>query len=247
MKKLTTLALIFSLTACGSESNSDGSNKSTYTSCSITSSEAILASDRAEDVSQCWDGVDFKEESLARDWCAKKVNSYIGKYLFGPAIEYQIGSTNCPPNSNSVPINPAPVVTAPISPEPNESTPPAEYTPPDEYTRKTYTASITAVVTSTKKSGSAWDAFGGSPDIKAELFTSDNLFSFTKTQDSFDYNKSLEGITLNNNDIITIKIWDLDVSNHDIIATFVFNYNENLSSYSFDSDTVSGRINFIIE
>lgn len=234
MKKLITLAFIFCLTACGSESNSDGSSKATYTSCSIISSEALLASDRAEDVSQCWDGVNFKEKSLARDWCAKEVNTYISKYIFGPAIEYQVSSTNCPPNSNSTlaPVEPAPI--AP-TPEPTEPTP------------KNYTANITAVVASTKKSGSAWDGFGGAPDIMAELFISDKVFNFTKTQDSFSYNKSLEGITLNNNDRVTMKIWDLDISSHDIIATFVFDYDKNQSNYSFDSDTVSGSINFILE
>lgn len=70
MKRLiTVLATAFILTACGGSENSDGSKKSTYSSCSITKSEALLAGDRANDLKQCWDGVSYKEQNLAMKWC----------------------------------------------------------------------------------------------------------------------------------------------------------------------------------
>ena len=85
------------ITSCGGGENSDGSDASTYTSCSITESQALLASDRAADVSQCWDGVNYEEKSLALDWCKTKVNAYIGnRYIFGHSVQLQVASTNCP-------------------------------------------------------------------------------------------------------------------------------------------------------
>ena len=95
MKKISTaIIFIFLLQGCGE--NSDGSDKSTYSSCSITSSEAVWAEDRAEDISQCWDGVDIEEKSLALDWCRKKVTHYMSKYVFGHNVSLEVKSTNCP-------------------------------------------------------------------------------------------------------------------------------------------------------
>ena len=89
-------AFSLSIISC-SPKNSDGSDATTYSSCSITSSNAQLADDRARDVSQCWDGVSYGESSLALSWCAEKVNTYISdSYTFGPAVEYIVASTNCP-------------------------------------------------------------------------------------------------------------------------------------------------------
>ena len=96
--KLKLTSIIFCslvITSCGG-GNSDGSSASTYSSCSITESQALLASDRATDVSQCWDGVNYEEKALALDWCAKKVNTYMGRYIFGHTVKYQVTSTNCP-------------------------------------------------------------------------------------------------------------------------------------------------------
>lgn len=87
--------IVLSCASCAPE-NSDGSDATTYSSCSITKSSAIFASDRAHDVSQCWDGVNYEEKSLASDWCGKKVNSYMGRYTFGHSIQYKVSSTNCP-------------------------------------------------------------------------------------------------------------------------------------------------------
>ena len=96
MKKICILALCVLLVSCKSK-NSDGSDATTYTSCSITSSEALFAGDRKSDVSQCWDGVNYKEKSKAMNWCTEKVNSYIGgRYVFGHGVKYQVASTNCP-------------------------------------------------------------------------------------------------------------------------------------------------------
>lgn len=93
MKYLSIAVIALLLTGC---TNSDGSDPTTYSSCSITSSSALFANHRASDVRQCWDGVDYEERSLAMSWCATKVNSYMGKYVFGHSIEYQLASTNCP-------------------------------------------------------------------------------------------------------------------------------------------------------
>jgi len=99
MKKVNILfimGLSLSIISCGTE-NSDGSDATTYTSCSIIESSALFAGDRAKDVSQCWDGVNYKEKTLAQTWCAEKVNTYIGnEYLFGHSVVYQVSSTNCP-------------------------------------------------------------------------------------------------------------------------------------------------------
>lgn len=94
-KYLLAAAFVLFLTGCNE--NSDGSDKTTYSSCSITDSQAIFAGDRANDVAQCWDGVDYKEKSTAQSWCAEKVSTYIStRYTFGHSVEYQVASTNCP-------------------------------------------------------------------------------------------------------------------------------------------------------
>lgn len=97
MKKLLLISVVsIACVSCGAE-NSDGSDATTYSSCSITESGAIFAGDRAKDVSQCWDGVDYKEKSLALSWCGEKVSAYIGsEYTFGHAVSYKVTSTNCP-------------------------------------------------------------------------------------------------------------------------------------------------------
>lgn len=93
---ITNVLFISILASCGGK-NSDGSDATTYSSCSITSSQALLASDRAKDVQQCWDGVNYEEKSLAMSWCAEKVNTYMGaEYTVGHSVEYQVASTNCP-------------------------------------------------------------------------------------------------------------------------------------------------------
>ncbi|SOB74745.1 hypothetical protein SAMN04488490_0272 [Marinobacter sp. LV10R510-11A] len=98
MKRLiTVLATTLILTACGGSENSDGSKKSTYSSCSITKSEAAFAGDRANDLKQCWDGVNYKEQNLALKWCQQKVSAYIdSEYIFGHSVELEVASTNCP-------------------------------------------------------------------------------------------------------------------------------------------------------
>ena len=95
-KTILLCAASLMIAGCNVE-NSDGSDKRTYSSCSITESEALFASDRARDVAQCWDGVNYEEKSLALNWCSKKVNEYMGQhYTFGHTIKYQVASTNCP-------------------------------------------------------------------------------------------------------------------------------------------------------
>ena len=95
MKKIISLTVVIYLfQGCGV--NSDGSSRTTYSSCSIVSSEALLATDRANDVSQCWDGVDYVEKSLALDWCRIRASSYMAKYIIGHAYSVEVKSTNCP-------------------------------------------------------------------------------------------------------------------------------------------------------
>jgi hypothetical protein len=64
-KKLVKAALLLfisGLLGCGGGENSDGSSKSTYSSCKIISSNALFNSDRQRDLQQCWDGVDFESK-----------------------------------------------------------------------------------------------------------------------------------------------------------------------------------------
>ncbi len=95
IKLITIIGCALFVSSCGG-SNSDGSDKTTYSSCSITDSSALLASDRARDIRQCWDGVDIKEKSLALDWCSKKASTYMGRYIFGHSYKIKVASTNCP-------------------------------------------------------------------------------------------------------------------------------------------------------
>ncbi len=91
------LLFIASLLGCGGAENSDGSSKSTYSSCKITSSNALFNSDRQRDLQQCWDGVDFESKGDAMAWCEGKVTDYISRtYLLGHSVTYMIESTNCP-------------------------------------------------------------------------------------------------------------------------------------------------------
>ena len=97
MKNFSVLIALTLLIAGCVEENSDGSSKSTYSSCAIIESSALFAADRANDLNQCWDGVDYKEKSLALNWCTQKVNTYIAsRYTFGHSVKYQVTSTNCP-------------------------------------------------------------------------------------------------------------------------------------------------------
>jgi hypothetical protein len=97
MKHLLLISIVsIACVSCGGE-NSDGSDATTYTSCSITNSVALFADDRAKDISQCWDGVDYEEKSLAQSWCSEQVSSYISsEYIFGHSVSYLVASTNCP-------------------------------------------------------------------------------------------------------------------------------------------------------
>ncbi len=96
MRKLLMLTAVLVLSACGS--NDDGSSKSTYSSCKITSSGALLAGDRDSDLSQCWNagGNGYESKGDAMQWCAKQVNAYIANnYVFGHSVNYALESTYC--------------------------------------------------------------------------------------------------------------------------------------------------------
>lgn len=96
MRKLLILTTVLALSACGS--NDDGSSKSTYSSCKITSSNALFAGDRESDLSQCWNagGDGYESQGDAMQWCEKQVNAYIANnYLLGHSVVYAVESTNC--------------------------------------------------------------------------------------------------------------------------------------------------------
>lgn len=97
MKKLLILSAIFALSACDS-SNDDGSSKLTYSSCKITSSQAMFATDRDNDLKQCWNagGNGYESQGDAMQWCEKQVNAYIAnQYILGVTVIYAVESTNC--------------------------------------------------------------------------------------------------------------------------------------------------------
>jgi len=56
---------LLGLLGCGAGENSDGSRRSTYSSCKITSSNALFNYDRQRDLQQCRDGVDFESRGDA--------------------------------------------------------------------------------------------------------------------------------------------------------------------------------------
>ena len=96
MRSLLILTAIFSLSGCGT--NDDGSSKYTYSSCKITNSSALLASDREHDLKQCWNagGNGYESKGDALQWCRRQVNSYISnQYLFGHTVEFSVESTYC--------------------------------------------------------------------------------------------------------------------------------------------------------
>lgn len=106
MKKISLiLAAGIFLISCGSgedgspnsPKNSDGSLKRTYSSCRISHSEALLASDRANDTNQCWNasGSGFDNQGQAMEWCEKKAANYMSKYIVGHSYRYEVKSTYC--------------------------------------------------------------------------------------------------------------------------------------------------------
>ena len=100
MRAVILFSAVIALSACGgSGSNSDGSSKSTYSSCKISSSQALFAADRDQDLRQCWNasGNGYASQGDAMQWCEQKVNAYIANtYLVGHTVTYVIESTKCP-------------------------------------------------------------------------------------------------------------------------------------------------------
>lgn len=98
MKRIILASVAVALFGCGG-SNSDGSSKSTYSSCKITQSSALLASDRDRDLKQCWNAPGKGYESMgdAMQWCESQINAYIANtYLVGHNVTYVAESTYCP-------------------------------------------------------------------------------------------------------------------------------------------------------
>ncbi len=98
MKKFVIASTCLVLAACGG-SNSDGSSKTTYSSCKITDSKALFAEDRSNDLKQCWNakGDGYESQGDALQWCKRTVGDYISStYLIGHTVEYAVESTYCP-------------------------------------------------------------------------------------------------------------------------------------------------------
>jgi hypothetical protein len=98
MKYLCILLCAFLLTGCGGSGSggSDG-DASTYDTCEITQSDALFASDRAKDTSQCWSIKPTEDQTNALNQCKVLVNDYIAnEYTFGHSVKYLVGSTSCP-------------------------------------------------------------------------------------------------------------------------------------------------------
>lgn len=96
MKKIIVLMFTLSLLGC---KNGDGSDKTTYSSCKITKSSAVLASDRDHDLRQCWNapGNGYESKGDALQWCKRTVNSYMAsRYVLGHSVEFTVESTYCP-------------------------------------------------------------------------------------------------------------------------------------------------------
>jgi uncharacterized lipoprotein YmbA len=97
VKNYLLLALALTLVGCGS--NSDGSSKSTYSSCKITQSNAVLASHRENDLKQCWNasGKGYESQGDALQWCERTVSNYLSnQYVVGHSVTYAVESTYCP-------------------------------------------------------------------------------------------------------------------------------------------------------
>jgi len=97
MKKLMLISISLFFIGCGT--NDDGSSKSTYSSCKITSSDALFAYDRVRDLEQCWNaaGKGYESQADALAWCKSEVTKYrANNYILEPSVEFVVESTNCP-------------------------------------------------------------------------------------------------------------------------------------------------------
>ena len=163
-----------------------------------------MASDRAKDVSQCWDGVNYREKSLAMDWCAKKVTDYMGKYILGHDVKYQVSSTNCPTKTNNVPSS---------QPETNSNTSgnvPSSQPETSSNTSERVNYSIKITLDAVKSNGSNWDAFGGKPDIKIYI---DNKYKGV-CKNTFECTVK----HVSRQDTLDFKIYDEDVVSDDFVG-----------------------------
>lgn len=107
MKYLSIFLFASLLASCGGDDKSSASkisgskgsdgDVSTYDTCQITQSNALFASDRSADLSQCWSIKPTRDQTNALSQCRALVSNYIGnRYVVGHSVEYSVASTSCP-------------------------------------------------------------------------------------------------------------------------------------------------------
>lgn len=99
MKKIFVAATLFALAGCNSEDSSHyNPSSSSYSSCRIIQSEALLASDRTQDLKQCWNALGgYYSKSSALSWCEREVTDYMRRnYSHIHSVTLQVSTSNCP-------------------------------------------------------------------------------------------------------------------------------------------------------
>lgn len=94
MKKLLTLSLMATLTACGGGEDIESIS---YLSCQINSSHAVSNANRENDLAQCWNTeIAYTSQVLAVQSCGNQVNSYLtSRYLEPHTVTYSVETTYC--------------------------------------------------------------------------------------------------------------------------------------------------------
>ena len=96
MKKNILFTLCLALAACGGGEDDSKPAASTYNSCRISSSQAFFASDRANDLAQCWSITQTTDKTNALTQCSVLTSKYMTRYISGHSYEYIVSSSACP-------------------------------------------------------------------------------------------------------------------------------------------------------
>ncbi|OPX27182.1 MAG: hypothetical protein B1H07_02180 [Campylobacteraceae bacterium 4484_166] len=87
----------FLFVGCGSDDDKSTYNKSTYTTCKITNSTALLAENRERDERQCWSDGSQTDKTKALTWCTNKAYDYCNaQYMIcDQALSVQVSDKGC--------------------------------------------------------------------------------------------------------------------------------------------------------